>query len=43
MKVARWLLGRFPSPHFRRPVRPLLAEQVEEIRRRLEEIGDLEL
>jgi 4-hydroxy-tetrahydrodipicolinate synthase len=38
MKVARWLLGRFPSPHFRRPVRPLTAEEIERIRRSLAEI-----
>ena len=39
MKVALWLLGRFPSPVFRRPVRPLSGEQIEKIRRGLEEIG----
>ena len=39
MKVARWLLGRFPSPHFRRPVRPLKPKQVESIRERLNAIG----
>ncbi|MDZ4857734.1 MAG: dihydrodipicolinate synthase family protein [Candidatus Hydrogenedentes bacterium] len=39
MKVARWLMGRFPSPHFRRPVRPLSADQIEQIRRELESIG----
>ena len=39
MKVARWLLGRFPSPHFRRPVRPLSADAIESIRRALAEIG----
>jgi hypothetical protein len=39
MKVARWLMGRFPSPHFRRPVRPLPADEVEQIRRSLAEIG----
>jgi 4-hydroxy-tetrahydrodipicolinate synthase len=39
MKVARWLMGKFPSPHFRRPVRPLPPEKIKEIRRRLEEIG----
>jgi 4-hydroxy-tetrahydrodipicolinate synthase len=38
MKVARWILGRFPSPHFRRPVRPLPAEEFERIRRALSEI-----
>ncbi len=39
MKVARWLLGKFPSPHFRRPVRPLPDVKVQEIRRRLQDIG----
>jgi len=39
MKAARWLLGKFPSPHFRRPARPLAAEKIEDIRRRLEAIG----
>jgi 4-hydroxy-tetrahydrodipicolinate synthase len=38
MKVARWLLGQFPSPHFRRPVRPLSESKVERIRQRLEAI-----
>jgi 4-hydroxy-tetrahydrodipicolinate synthase len=39
MKVARWLMGRFPSPHFRRPVRPLPAEEIERLRMMLAEIG----
>jgi 4-hydroxy-tetrahydrodipicolinate synthase len=39
MKVARWLLGRFPSPHFRRPVRPLTAAAIDGIRKGLEQIG----
>jgi 4-hydroxy-tetrahydrodipicolinate synthase len=39
MKVARWLMGKFPSPHFRRPVRPLPAEQIESIRTQLTTIG----
>lgn len=39
MKVARWLMGRFPSPHFRRPVRPLSNDQIDQIRRDLEAIG----
>jgi len=38
MKVARWLLGRFPSPHLRRPMRPLPAEEIERIRRTLAEL-----
>lgn len=39
MKVARWLMGRFASPHFRRPVRPLSNEQIQQIRKDLEAIG----
>ena len=39
MKVARWLLGRFPSPHFRRPVRPLPPEEIKRIEGMLAEIG----
>jgi 4-hydroxy-tetrahydrodipicolinate synthase len=38
MKVARWLLGRFPSPHVRRPVRPLPLEEIERIRLALAEL-----
>lgn len=38
MKVARWLLGRFPSPHFRRPVLPLPEAEVERIRYTLAEL-----
>jgi len=39
MKCARWLLGQFPSPHMRRPLRPLAAHQVQQIRAGLEKIG----
>ena len=39
MKVARWLLGKFSTPHFRRPVRPLSPDQVKGIREQLEAIG----
>jgi 4-hydroxy-tetrahydrodipicolinate synthase len=39
MKVARWLLGRFPSPHFRRPVRPLPEAEVQRLRDGLRAIG----
>jgi 4-hydroxy-tetrahydrodipicolinate synthase len=39
MKAARWLLGKFPSPTFRRPVRPLPAEDLARIRQGLEAIG----
>lgn len=39
MKVARWLMGRFPSPVFRRPIRPLPPEEVQQIRDDLQAIG----
>jgi 4-hydroxy-tetrahydrodipicolinate synthase len=32
MKVARWLLDRFPSPHMRRPVRPLSEAEIARLR-----------
>jgi 4-hydroxy-tetrahydrodipicolinate synthase len=38
MKAARWLLGKFPSPHFRRPVRPLPAAEIDRIRSALMEL-----
>jgi 4-hydroxy-tetrahydrodipicolinate synthase len=39
MKAAKWLLGIFPSPVFRRPMRPLSPEQLAAIRQGLEAIG----
>lgn len=39
MKVARWLMGRFPSPHFRQPVPPLNDSQIERIRLELAAIA----
>ncbi len=39
MKVAKWLLGEISSPVFRRPVRPLSEERVEELRKGLRAIG----
>lgn len=39
MKVARWLMGKFSSPHFRRPVRPLPPEEMRHLRRELEKLG----
>ncbi|MBM4011558.1 MAG: dihydrodipicolinate synthase family protein [Planctomycetes bacterium] len=39
MKAAKWLLGRFPSPVFRRPIRPLSFEQLTAIRVGLEALG----
>ncbi|MCS1411483.1 MAG: hypothetical protein M2R45_04683 [Verrucomicrobia subdivision 3 bacterium] len=39
MKVVRWLLGKFPSSHFRRPIRPLSTTQADRIRDQLQAIG----
>ena len=39
MKVARWLLGKFPNPTFRRPLRPLSQEQINGIRQGLRALG----
>lgn len=39
MKCARWLLGGFPSPKMRRPLRDLPQAEVDSIRKRLEGIG----
>lgn len=39
MKCARWLLGGFPSPKMRRPLRDLPQQEVDSIRQRLEAIG----
>lgn len=39
MKVARWLMGAFPSPVFRRPLRPLPSSELDRIRRELHTIG----
>jgi 4-hydroxy-tetrahydrodipicolinate synthase len=39
MKTALWLLGRFSSPVFRRPTRPLTTKQIERIRAELRTIG----
>lgn len=39
MKVALWLLGRISSPVFRRPIRPLSSEEVDRIRKSLQDIG----
>jgi 4-hydroxy-tetrahydrodipicolinate synthase len=39
MKVASWLLGRFPNPHFRRPICPLTEEGIEAIRQELARIN----
>ena len=38
MKVARWLMGRFPSPLFRRPIRPLSDAGIQDIRDQLKAI-----
>ena len=39
MKVAKWLLGQFPSPTFRRPVRPMPEDEVQRLRGGLRAIG----
>jgi hypothetical protein len=39
MKVAKWLLGQFPSPVFRRPVRPLPEPEVRRLRDGLQALG----
>ena len=39
MKVAKWLLGEFSSPVFRRPVRPLPEKEVQRLREALHAIG----
>ena len=39
MKCARWLLGGFPSPCVRRPLRPLPEEEVGRIRLELNQAG----
>ncbi len=39
MKVARWLLGKFSSPVFRRPVRPLSENDIQNLRDGLRAIG----
>ena len=39
MKVAKWLLGEFSSPVFRRPVRPLPDAEVQRLREGLRAIG----
>jgi 4-hydroxy-tetrahydrodipicolinate synthase len=39
LKICRWLLGKFASPHVRRPVRPLASKDIERLGRELEGIG----
>jgi 4-hydroxy-tetrahydrodipicolinate synthase len=39
MKCARWLMGKFPSPQVRRPLRPLPEAEVDRVRRELNEAG----
>jgi 4-hydroxy-tetrahydrodipicolinate synthase len=39
LKLCRWLMDRFSSPHVRRPVRPLPAKEIARLRRELEAIG----
>ncbi|NWG13994.1 MAG: dihydrodipicolinate synthase family protein [Acidobacteria bacterium] len=39
MKAARWLMGKFPSPTVRRPLRPLEPREIERIARLLRAAG----
>jgi dihydrodipicolinate synthase/N-acetylneuraminate lyase len=39
MKTALWLMGKISSPVFRRPIRPLPAGRIDEIRKSLQQIG----
>ena len=39
MKYALWMMGKFPSPMVRRPLRPLLQKEVARIRSELSESG----
>jgi 4-hydroxy-tetrahydrodipicolinate synthase len=39
MKCARWLMGTFPSPVVRRPLRPLPQSEIDRIRTELNEAG----
>ena len=39
MKTCRWLMGKFPSPSFRRPVRPLPPEEIARLGRELAALG----
>ena len=39
MKTCRWLMGKFPHPCFRRPVRPLPQEEIERLGRELVALG----
>jgi 4-hydroxy-tetrahydrodipicolinate synthase len=39
LKLCRWLMGKFSTPHVRRPVRPLPARDIERLGRELEAIG----
>jgi hypothetical protein len=39
MKYTRWLLGKFPSPKMRRPLRDLSESEANSIRKNLEELG----
>lgn len=39
MKVALWLMEKFSSPHFRKPVRPLPKDDIERLRLELTKLG----
>lgn len=39
MKVCRWLMGKFPSPHVRRPLRPMPTTEISHLGQELEALG----
>lgn len=39
MKCARWLMGKFPSPHVRRPLRPMGTDEINGVRTELNDAG----
>jgi len=39
MKLCRWLMGKFSSPHVRRPVRSLSAKEIQHLGQELQAIG----
>lgn len=39
MKTARYLMGKFPSPHVRKPLRPLPQEEINRVREELHAAG----
>jgi len=39
LKICRWLMGKFPSPHVRRPIRPLSEDEIDLLRAKLVVLG----